>query len=143
MWILDRIVIVVAIGGFFVRMGNLMNSEIVGHVTTVPWAFIFEREVNYLGPDPRHPTQIYEGLSYLSLFGLLMWMYFKKNLGEKQGVIFGVFLIGLFSARFFIEFFKAVQVNFEDNMTLNMGQILSIPFILFGVYLLIRKYKKV
>jgi len=142
LWILDRIVIVVAIGGFFVRMGNLMNSEIVGHVTTVPWGFIFEREINYLGDEARHPTQLYEGLSYLLLFGILIWMYFKKNLGEKPGVIFGVFLIGLFSARFFIEFFKAVQVDFEHNMSLNMGQILSIPFILFGIYLLVTKLKK-
>ncbi len=141
LWILDRIVIVVAIGGALVRMGNLMNSEIVGSVTDVPWAFIFEKEVNYLGDAPRHPAQLYESLSYIILFVILIWMYFKKNLGEKPGVIFGVFLIGLFSARFVIEFFKAVQVDFEQTMILDMGQILSIPFILFGVYLLIRKRK--
>lgn len=141
LWILDRIVIVVAIGGFLVRMGNLMNSEIVGHVTTVPWAFIFDKEIAYLGDAPRHPSQLYEALSYLLLFGLLIWMFFKKNLGKSEGLIFGVFLIGLFSARFFIEFFKDVQVDFEQNMSLNMGQILSIPFVLFGVYLLISRLK--
>jgi len=138
-WILDRIVIVVAIGGFLVRMGNLMNSEIVGRITDVPWAFIFVREIPYLGDMPRHPSQIYEGLSYLLLFVLLMWMYFKKNLGEKPGIIFGVFLIGLFSARFFIEFYKDIQVDFESDMTLNMGQWLSIPFVLFGIYLLVSR----
>ncbi len=139
LWILDRIVIVVAIGGFFVRMGNLMNSEIVGRVTKVPWAFIFEREIQYLGDAPRHPTQLYEGLAYLLLFSILIWMYFKKNLGKQSGVIFGVFLICLFSARFIIEFFKDVQVQFEQNMILNMGQILSIPFVLLGIYLLLKK----
>lgn len=142
LWILDRIVIVVAVGGFLVRMGNLMNSEIVGRVTDVPWAFVFVREIPYLGDAPRHPSQIYEGLSYLFLFAILMWMYFKKNLGEKPGVIFGVFLIGLFSARFIIEFFKDVQVSFENEMSLNMGQLLSIPFVLFGIYLLINSLKK-
>jgi len=137
LWILDRIVIVVAIGGFLVRMGNLMNSEIVGRITDVPWAFVFVREIPYLGDMPRHPSQIYEGLSYLLLFVLLMWMYFRKNLGDKPGIIFGVFLIGLFSARFFIEFYKDVQVDFENEMTLNMGQWLSIPFVLYGVFLLV------
>ena len=138
LWILDRIVIVVAIGGFLVRMGNLMNSEIVGQVTDVPWGFIFEREIHYLGDAPRHPTQLYEGISYLLLFAVLIWMYFKKDLGKKPGVIFGVFLIALFLSRFVIEFYKDVQVQFEHNMLLNMGQILSIPFVLFGIYLLIK-----
>ncbi len=140
-WILDRIVIVVAIGGFLVRMGNLMNSEIVGRITDVPWAFIFDREFQFLGNAPRHPAQLYEGFSYLVLFILLVWMYFKKNYGEKPGLIFGVFLIGLFSARFIIEFFKDVQVDFEQGMNLNMGQILSIPFILLGFYLLFTRSK--
>lgn len=139
MWILDRIVIVIALSGFFIRMGNLMNSEIVGRVTDVSWAFVFVREIPYLGDAARHPAQLYEGLSYLVLFAVLIWMYFKKNLGEKPGLIFGVFLIGLFSARFIIEFFKAIQVDFEQSMSLNMGQILSIPFILFGFYLLIKR----
>ena len=141
LWILDRIVIVVAIGGFLVRMGNLMNSEIVGHITTVPWGFIFERKIAYLGEEARHPSQLYEGLSYLFLFIILIWMYFKKNLGEKPGIIFGVFLIGLFASRFIIEFFKIIQVDFEQDMSLNMGQILSIPFILFGIYLLLSRVK--
>lgn len=142
LWVLDRMSIVVAIGGFLVRMGNLMNSEIVGRITDVPWGFVFVREIQYLGPEARHPSQLYEGLSYLLLFGILMWMYFRKNLGQKPGVIFGVFMIGLFTARFIIEFHKDIQVDFEQNMSLNMGQILSIPFVLFGIYLLIVKLKK-
>lgn len=141
LWVLDKIVIVVALGGFFIRMGNLMNSEIVGRVTEVPWGFVFVNEIQYLGDQARHPSQIYEGLSYLILFGILSFLYFKKNWGEQQGLIFGIFLIGLFSARFMIEFFKDVQVNFEQSMQLNMGQLLSIPFILFGVYLLLTKTK--
>ena len=141
LWILDRIVIVVAIGGFFVRIGNLMNSEIVGRVTDVPWAFIFERNIYYMGDAPRHPSQLYEGISYLLLFGILSFLYFKKNMGEKPGVIFGIFLIGLFSARFIIEFFKDIQVEFEQSMSLNMGQILSLPFIALGIYLLVSRRK--
>ena len=142
LWILDRIVIVVALGGFFIRMGNLMNSEIVGNVTNVPWAFIFVKEIPYLGDAPRHPSQIYEALSYIILFAGLMFMYFKKASGEKSGLIFGTFLIVLFTARFVIEFFKDVQVGFEEGMQLNMGQILSIPFILVGLFLLIRVFIK-
>lgn len=142
LWVLDRIVIVVALGGFFIRMGNLMNSEIVGNTTNVPWAFIFVREIPYLGDAPRHPSQIYESLSYLLLFLALAFMYFKKSSGNKPGLIFGIFLIGLFSARFIIEFFKDVQVGFERGMQLNMGQMLSLPFIAFGIFLLIRNFKK-
>jgi prolipoprotein diacylglyceryl transferase len=142
LWILDRVVIVIGLGGFFVRMGNLMNSEIVGNITDVPWAFVFVREIPYLGDAARHPSQIYEGLSYLLLFAVLMFMYFKKESGKKAGLIFGIFLIGLFSARFIIEFYKDVQVGFEEGMRLNMGQILSIPFILLGIYFLVNTLTK-
>jgi len=143
LWILDRIVIVVAIGGFFVRMGNLMNSEIVGSITHMPWGFVFEREISYLGPEPRHPSQLYEGLLYLIIFAILTYLFFKKNLGEKQGFIFGLFLILLFTSRFFIEFFKEVQVDFEQTLPIDMGQILSLPFILAGIIILYRSLKKV
>ena len=106
-WIMDRIVIVVALGGFFVRMGNLMNSEIFGDVTTLPWGFVFK---NYYDAqyaiDPRHPTQIYEGLSYLIIFLITCWMYRKSDGHPKPGKLFGVFLILLFGMRFFIEFIK-------------------------------------
>jgi len=129
-WVLDRIVIVVALAGFFIRMGNLMNSEIYGHFTDMPWGFIFVRD-NQI--DPRHPTQIYEGLSYLALFFYLLWYYYKKDGKPKNGIIFGKFLIILFSVRFLIEFLKEPQAKFESSMVLNMGQLLSIPFIISGI----------
>jgi phosphatidylglycerol---prolipoprotein diacylglyceryl transferase len=139
LWTLDRVVIVVALGGFFIRMGNLMNSEIYGHFTSLPWGFIFVRDGQ---ADPRHPTQIYEGLTYLLLFFALM-AYYRKNLKRmKEGTIFGIFLIVLFGVRFLIEFVKEPQVAFEQTMALNMGQWLSIPFILAGVGLLTYNYRK-
>ena len=113
-----------------------MNSEIIGKVTHVPWAFIFLR-LPLEQQEPRHPTQIYESLSYLTLFFFLIWYYYKRKGGLVQGKIFSIFLIALFSIRFIIEFFKDVQVNFESKMPLNMGQLLSIPFIIIGIVLLI------
>jgi prolipoprotein diacylglyceryl transferase len=139
LWTLDRVVIVVALGGFFIRMGNLMNSEIYGHITTLPWGFIFVRDGQ---ADPRHPTQIYEGLSYLLLFFALMAYYRKNYKTMKEGTIFGIFLIALFGVRFLIEFVKEPQVAFEQTMALNMGQWLSVPFILAGVGLLTYNYRK-
>jgi prolipoprotein diacylglyceryl transferase len=136
-WVLDRIVIVVALAGFFIRMGNLMNSEIYGIPTNLPWAFVFVSEDNI----PRHPTQIYEALSYLAIFGYLYWYYWKKDGKPKPGFIFGMFLILLFTVRFLIEFIKEPQVGFESHMILNMGQLLSIPFILIGLYIVLRKPK--
>lgn len=133
LWTLDRVVIVVALGGCLIRMGNLMNSEIYGHYTSLPWGFIFARDGETEG---RHPTQIYEALSYLILFFALISYYIRNYKTMKEGFIFGVFLIVLFGVRFLIEFVKEPQVNFEQNMTLNMGQWLSIPFILAGVFLL-------
>lgn len=131
-WVLDRLVIVVALAGFFIRMGNLMNSEIYGEVTTLPWGFIFTSEDDL----PRHPTQIYEGLSYLAIFGYLLWYYWKNDGKPRQGFIFGMFLVLLFAVRFFIEFVKEPQVAFETNMVLNMGQWLSIPFIIAGLVII-------
>lgn len=129
-WTIDRIVIVVALAGFFIRMGNLMNSEIYGHQTTMPWGFVFLRDNQEI---PRHPTQIYEALSYLILFFVLRWYYYKKDGLPNNGFLFGVFLIVLFSIRFIVEFLKVEQVNFEKGMLLNMGQLLSIPFIIAGI----------
>lgn len=136
-WVVDKIVIVVALAGFFIRLGNLMNSEIYGAITHVPWAFIFER----VDQNPRHPSQIYESLAYLLLFVFLLWMYFKRNAGNKPFLLFGLFLIGCFGFRFFVEFFKDVQVDFEREMFLYMGQWLSIPFIIAGIYFVTRKQK--
>ncbi len=139
MWILDRIVIVVALAGFFIRMGNLMNSEIYGIETSLPWGFIFKQWGEVV---PKHPTQIYEGLSYLIIFAILYSIYTKKGKNLRQGFLFGLFLILLFSIRFLIEFIKEPQVTFELNMALNMGQILSLPFILIGIIILLRSQKQ-
>ncbi|MBU8892946.1 MAG: prolipoprotein diacylglyceryl transferase [Bacteroidales bacterium] len=139
LWILDRIAIVVALAGFFIRMGNLMNSEIYGIETSLPWGFIFIRTGEVF---PKHPTQIYEALSYLLIFVLLYFIYRKKGVQVKQGLIFGLFFALLFSVRFFIEFIKEAQVDFEQGMTLNMGQWLSIPFVLLGLVFLFRSLKQ-
>ncbi len=137
MWVLDRIVITIALAAVFIRFGNLMNHEIVGAPWDGPWAFLFTK-AGYQVLEPRHPAQIYEALSYLLLFCVLAFMYFKAKAGQKPGMLFGTFLIGLFTARFFIEFFKEVQVAFEQDMTLNMGQVLSLPLIGVGVFFLAR-----
>ncbi len=137
LWTLDRMVIVIALGGFFIRIGNLMNSEIFGKVTDVSWAFIFTRATD----EPRHPTQIYEALCYLLIFLFLIKYYYNKDGKPKEGIIFGIFLIALFSVRFILEFFKEVQVGFENTLPLDLGQLLSIPFIIAGVMILIRKSK--
>jgi phosphatidylglycerol---prolipoprotein diacylglyceryl transferase len=129
-FILDRIVITVALAGFFIRMGNLMNSEIYGMETHLPWGFIFLRNGEVL---PKHPTQIYEGLCYLLSFVFLMGLYLRKPKWLHDGHIFGFFLILIFTARFFIEFIKQNQSSFEENLPLNMGQLLSIPFIIGGI----------
>jgi prolipoprotein diacylglyceryl transferase len=142
-WILDRIAIVVALSGFFIRMGNLMNSEIYGVETTVPWAFVFLRNQEVA---PKHPTQIYEGLFYLVLFFFLAWAYWRKKGEHIQGTLISLLCILLFMARFFIEFLKEDQVAFEASMKLNMGQLLSIPFILagcVGLYLSIKRNKRI
>ena len=127
----DRVVIFVAITGVLVRLGNLFNSEIYGHETSLPWGFIFVQNGETLA---KHPTQLYEALSYLVIFAGLLWYYIKQNYKPKEGILFGSFLILLFGARFFIEFIKKNQDGFDQNMAmLNMGQILSIPFILAGI----------
>lgn len=129
-WVLDRIAIVVALAGFFIRMGNLMNSEIYGIETTVPWGFVFLRNGEVA---PKHPTQIYEGLTYLMVFFLLFRLYWNKKGEVYQGLLISIFLIIVFTARFLIEFVKEVQVPFESSLKLNMGQSLSIPFIIMGI----------
>ena len=140
LWTFDRLVVAIALVGGLIRIGNLFNSEIYGTPTTLPWGFMFvrSREWHMLYEGlPVHPTQIYEALCYFLLFGLLMWMYWKKNAEERPGLIFGVFFIGIFLPRFIIEFIKNDQVAREATMTLNIGQQLSIPFILLGVFLII------
>jgi len=144
LWVLDKLVVPIALVGALIRFGNLMNHEIYGHPTDLPWGFRFVQNLgawmNGAEPVfslPSHPTQIYEALCYLALFGLLMWMYWKKNAQERPGLLFGVFFVVLFSSRFLIEFVKNPQEEFEVGMTLNMGQWLSIPFIVAGIGLII------
>ena len=141
LWTFDRLTVAIALVGCLIRIGNLMNSEIFGHPTDLPWGFMFVRSEEwnalYYGLAC-HPTQIYEALTYLALFGLMMRLYWKKNAGERPGLLFGVFLIGTFGSRIFVEMIKNNQVAFEDNMALNMGQLLSIPFVLLGIYLIVR-----
>lgn len=136
LWTFDRLVIPIALVGALIRIGNLMNSEIYGHPTDLPWGFIFVRGHEYPGV-PCHPTQLYEAICYLGLFALLMWMYWRKNAQRRPGLIFGVFFVVLFGCRFLIEFVKNDQVAREATMSINLGQQLSIPFILIGVILII------
>lgn len=134
-WILDRLIIVVALGGAFIRLGNLFNSEIIGKATDLPWAFVFVR----VDEIPRHPTQLYESLFYFLSFIILYFIYQKKSVTLKPGFLFGLFLILIFGFRFFIEFLKENQSAFESALPINMGQILSIPFVLLGLYFIFRK----
>jgi phosphatidylglycerol---prolipoprotein diacylglyceryl transferase len=134
LWIMDRLCITVAFAGCMIRLGNLFNSEIYGDVTTLPWGFIFDLRGE---TEPKHPTQIYEALSYLILGLILVWVYKNKLDKVYRGFFFGVFLIGCFGMRFLIEFIKEPQVGFEEGMALNMGQLLSIPFIIVGIAILI------
>ena len=138
-WILDRIVIAVALAGFFIRMGNLMNSEIYGTATDLPWGFIFLRRGETIA---KHPTQIYEALAYLAIFIFLFSHYFRNKGKIRPGFLFSMFLILVFTARFFIEFIKEVQVGWEKEMAINMGQILSIPFVILGLFILFRSMKQ-
>ncbi|MCL4129085.1 UNVERIFIED_CONTAM: hypothetical protein GTU68_051345 [Idotea baltica] len=135
LWILDKIAIATPIVAIFIRLGNFMNSEIYGKPTNGYWGVIFQRD----DLIPRHPTQLYEAFSYLLIFGILLFTYKKMATKLFNGQIFGLLLVSVFSARFIIEFFKENQVAFEDAMSINMGQILSIPFILVGLTLILRK----
>ena len=148
LYVTDRMVIVVSLAGFFIRMGNLMNSEIIGKPTDLPWGFKFFRdyEFNPLG-DPamvvaRHPSQLYEALSCLVIFALLMWFWSQKKAKTQEGLMTGLFMVVLFGLRFFYEFLKENQSDFENQMALNMGQILSIPSVIFGLIVLFYSYKK-
>lgn len=134
LWIVDRMVIVSALTGSFIRFGNLMNSEMVGVPTTLPWGFVFTKIDNV----PRHPAQLYESIYCLFLFILLFTLWYRYKATMRNGFLFGWFLIILFTLRFIDEFFKVNQVSFENDLILNMGQILSIPFVILGIVILIR-----
>ncbi|MEN3040306.1 MAG: prolipoprotein diacylglyceryl transferase [Bacteroidia bacterium] len=136
LWLADRLTIPTALTASLIRLGNLFNSEIFGKITTVPWAFIFER----VDPHPRHPTQLYESLIYLMLFFLLFFLYWRGSfLQWKPGKPLGLFLLWVFGSRFLVEFVKEPQEAFHIGLPLNMGQLLSLPLILIGLYLLVRK----
>ncbi|WP_434086803.1 prolipoprotein diacylglyceryl transferase [Shewanella rhizosphaerae] len=136
LFLLDRLAIATAIFGFFVRMANFVNSEILGVPSDKPWAIVFER-VDML---PRHPAQLYEALAYLSIFIALWAIYKTTEMKRKQGALFGLFLVWVFSARFAIEFVKVKQAAYAQDWTMSAGQMLSIPFLLVGVFLLVKPY---
>lgn len=136
MWMTDRLGVIAPISGALIRFGNLFNSEIIGHQTDVPWGFKFMRLYRGLPAEQVpacHPTQLYEALCYIATFLVLWWMYHKTDAPRRRGLMFGVALIGIFLTRFFIEFVKINQVAFEEGMSLNMGQWLSLPFVALGV----------
>ena len=153
LWTLDRLVVPVGFVGALIRIGNLMNHEIYGAVTTLPWGFRFiDNVIPYMHgaqpvfTPPCHPTQIYEALCYLVVFGVCMWMYWRRNLQERRGLIFGVFMVGIFAARFMVEFIKNVQEPWElamrQSIGLDQGQMLSIPFIVLGAWLIVRAMRR-
>ena len=157
-WILDRIVVAVCLVGALIRVGNVMNHEIYGTPTSLPWGFVFLRGTeqfcgtvdNYTAYNawdapcppsewlPCHPTGLYEAFFCLLAMGILLWMYYRRDLGHKQpGLMFGTFLVIIFGSRIFIEFLKNVQVEFEKNMVFDMGQWLSVPFVLIGIGMIV------
>ena len=139
LWVTDRICIIAALAGAFIRFGNLMNSEIFGKPANVPWAFVFLRDHEF-SQVPRHPTQLYESLSCLILFAVLFWYWKTYRKQSAPGTMLGLSLVWVFGLRFVWEFFKENQVAFEDSMSHNMGQILSIPAVLLGLFLLLRNF---
>ncbi len=157
-WILDRIVVAVCLVGALIRVGNVINHEIYGTPTSLPWGFVFMRGAeqfcgtvdNYTACNawdapcpptewlPCHPTGLYEAFFCLVAMGILLWMYYKRDLGHKQpGLMFGTFLVIIFGSRICIEFLKNVQVEFERNMVFDMGQWLSVPFVLIGIGMIV------
>lgn len=143
LWLLDRLAIAIPIAAAFVRCGNLMNSEIIGTVTQQPWGFVFmQLEGTDECCEPRHPAQLYEAFVYLCLFFFQLWYYFKHTKGKiYNGRAVGISLTVIFTARFIIEFVKKEQVDFEKGMLLDMGQILSIPFILLGIFFIVYSHR--
>lgn len=140
MWrVLDNIAIATGITACFIRLGNLMNSEIIGRVTDVPWAFIFER----VDMMPRHPGQLYEAIAYALLFVLMWVIYRRREQFVGTGFFFGLCLFYIFTFRFFIEYTKEVQEAFEEGLLFDMGQLLSVPFVLIGGWYMVKGWKKV
>lgn len=148
LWAFDRLVVPTGFVAAMIRLGNLMNHEIYGHATDVPWAFRFvenigrwQRGAEPVFSVPSHPTQLYEAGFYLLTFALCLWLYFKKGMAQKEGFIFGIFMICVFGSRFLVEFVKNDQEAFEAGMALNMGQLLSIPFVAAGLWFTLRSLR--
>lgn len=139
LWVLDKVAVPTALGGFFIRMGNLMNSEIIGKPSDAPWAFVFK----HIDDVARHPAQLYEALAYLASFAVLMFVYWKTDKSKKEGYVLGLFFVLVFGFRLFIEQFKRSQGGFEEALgnVMSTGQWLSIPFIAVGLYLMFRPQK--
>lgn len=149
LWTFDKLVVPTGLVAALIRIGNLMNHEVYGLPTDRPWGFRFIENLHAwrqgaepIFSAPSHPTQIYEAVCYLLTFVLCMWLYFKKDAWKKEGLIFGIFMICIFTARFFIEFLKNNQEDFEAAMPINMGQCLSIPFIVTGIYFVVRAWRR-
>jgi prolipoprotein diacylglyceryl transferase len=145
-WILDRIAAPIAIAATFIRLGNLVNHEMVGYVTDVPWAFEFQyyfnEAIGNYDPTPRHPAQLYEAICYFISFGVLLYLYWKLKKWQQPGFVFGSFLILIFGSRIICEFFKLGQTARDYTLPLNTGQLLSIPLVIAGIYLIIQATKK-
>lgn len=146
---LDKLVVGVAIGATFIRLGNLMNHEIYGDATSMPWGFRFITNLNQWknGAEPvyslaSHPTQIYEALTYFIVFLTGLFLFYKTKAKEKPGLILGISIIAIFLSRFIYEFIKNTQVDYESAMVLNMGQLLSLPFVIWGICLVWNALRK-
>ena len=153
LWTFDRLVVPVGLVAALIRVGNLMNHEIYGCETSLPWGFRFVENLHQwmAGAEPVftaacHPTQLYEALCYLVVFVLCMWLYWRRNAQERPGLIFGVFMLGIFVPRFFIEFIKNVQEPWEIAMRqtwgIDQGQLLGLPFIVLGLWLVVRAMRR-
>ncbi|WP_085535475.1 prolipoprotein diacylglyceryl transferase [Massilibacteroides vaginae] len=148
MWTFDKLVVPTGLVAAMIRLGNLMNHEVYGHPTDQSWGFRFIENLHAwrqgaepIFSAPSHPTQLYEAGCYLITFVICLWLYFIKDAYKKEGLIFGIFMIGIFTSRFFIEFLKNDQETFEADMMLNMGQLLSIPFVILGCWSIWRALK--
>ena len=149
LWTFDKLVVPTGLVSALIRCGNLINHEVYGNPTDQPWGFRFIKNLHAwrqgaepIYTVPSHPTQIYEAICYLITFVLCMWLYFRKDAWKKEGLIFGIFMICIFTSRFFIEYVKEPQEDFEIGMLLNMGQLLSIPFVLMGIYFVVRAVRR-
>ncbi len=145
LWVADRIVPAVAIGGTFIRIGNFMNSEILGKASDLPWAVVFEIAPSLTAAErliPRHPSMLYESAAVFLIFLLLIFLYRRHDSKPPEGLLFGTFLVALFTSRFLIEFTKLAHSDVEAGWILNMGSILSIPLVLYGAWLLLQVRKR-